>query len=178
MKLLIKNITCILSKQEVKVAMENHAARPLIVQIGEVKLPGDFTTIRNYPSRANQFSNDPHIVTEKEMNLVKKLESLVFDMIYCNDELPQTKYSAFISKNIGVNYTYLSKLFSKVKSITIEHYIIAHKIERVKQLLLNDDLTLSEIAWKLHYSSTAHLAAQFRKVTGQTSTLFRKLNGK
>jgi AraC-like DNA-binding protein len=157
-------MSCILSEKEVKVVMESPATRSLIVQIGEVK--------------GNFFPNTHKLVTEKENTLIKKIESLVFNMIYCTDELPPTKYSDYISKNLGVNYTYLSKLFSKVKSITIEHYIIAHKIERVKQLMLDKDLTLSEIAWKLHYSSTAHLAAQFKKVTGQTSSFFRKLHGK
>ena len=94
-------------------------------------------------------------------------------MIYA-DELPNTKYSHYISKKLKVNYTSLSKFFSKVKKITIEQFIIAHKIERVKRLLLYNELTLSEIALKLDYSSTAHLSAQFKKVTGITPSIFKK----
>jgi len=88
--------------------------------------------------------------------------------------LPVIKYSSYISSKLKTNYTYLSKIFSKVKNITIEHFIIIHKIERVKQLLLYNEFTLSEIAWKLHYSSTAHLSAQFKKITGITPSLFKK----
>ena len=99
-------------------------------------------------------------------------------MIYYREELPNTNYSYYISKKLKINYTYLSKFFSKVKKITIEHFIINHKIEMVKQLLSYNELTLSEIALKLNYSSTAHLSAQFKKVTGITPSIFKKLKYK
>ncbi|MGB5556334.1 MAG: helix-turn-helix domain-containing protein, partial [Flavobacteriaceae bacterium] len=97
----------------------------------------------------------------------------ILDLIYHSNELPTMNYSQYISSELGVNYTYLSKLFSKVTSTTIQQFIIMHKIERVKELLIYDELTLSEIAWKMHYSSTAHLSAQFKKVTGLTPTDFK-----
>jgi AraC-like DNA-binding protein len=122
--------------------------------------------------------NDFDVVAAKELILIEKIKSVIIEMIHDSDELPNIKYSEYLSKKLKVNYTYLSKLFSKAKNTTIEHFIIAHKIERVKQLLLFNEFTLSEIAWKLHYSSTAHLSAQFKKVTGLTPSRFKKLKYK
>ena len=121
---------------------------------------------------------DFELVNNKESVLVEKIRYLVIEMIYYAEELPETNFSDYIGNKLHLNYTYLSRCFSKIKSITIEHFIIAHKIERVKQLLLYNDMTLSEIAWKLRYSSTSHLSSQFKKVTGLTPSLFKKLKSK
>ncbi len=95
------------------------------------------------------------------------------EMIHYSDELPKVKSSEYISKKLGYDYTYLSNLFSEVQGTTIEHFIILHKIEKVKELLAYNELTLTEIAALMQYSSTAHLANQFKKVTGLTSRHFK-----
>ena len=110
--------------------------------------------------------------------MIEKIKCIIIEMIHYSDDLPCTNYSNVISEKIMCNYESLSKLFSKIKGITIEQFIIANKIEKAKQLLLYNELTLSEIAWKLHYSSTAHLSAQFKKITGITPTLFKKSGNK
>ena len=99
-------------------------------------------------------------------------------MIHHTDEIPKTNYSEYLSEKLGYDYTYLSNMFSEVKGITLQHYIIKHKIERVKELLLYDELNLTEIAYKLHYSSSAHLSNQFKKVTGLTPSYYKKLKEK
>ena len=91
------------------------------------------------------------------------------------DEFPEINFSVFLSEKLNHNYTYLSNLFSEVKGTTIEHFIILHKIERVKELIVYDELNLTEIAFKLNYSSVAHLSNQFKKITGLTPTFFKKL---
>ena len=96
-------------------------------------------------------------------------------MIHYSDEGPKTNFSHYLSSKLNYDYNYLSNLFSEVKGTTIAHFIIAHKIERAKELLVYDELTLTEIAEKLHYSSVAHLSNQFKKVTGLTPTHFKKL---
>ena len=96
-------------------------------------------------------------------------------MVHYTDELPKTNFSNYLSKKLDYDYTYLSNLFSHVKGTTIEHFIIVHKIERVKELLVYNELNLTEIAWKLHYSSVAHLSNQFKKVTGLTPTHFKMI---
>src|SRR4029078_13467660 len=91
---------------------------------------------------------------------------------------PLLNFSAYLSEKLGYDYNYLSNLFSEVKGTTIEHFIISHKIERAKELLIYDELTLTEIAEKLHYSNVAHLSNQFKKVTGLTPTFFKKMKHK
>ena len=99
-------------------------------------------------------------------------------MIHYSDEIPQVNYSNYISEKLGYDYTYLANTFSEVKGITIQQFIIIHKIERVKELLLYEELTLTEIAYQLHYSSVAHLSNQFKKITGLTPTYFKNLGKK
>jgi AraC-like DNA-binding protein len=110
----------------------------------------------------------------KRIILAEKVRNLIIEMIHDSFELPSVNYSEYISRNLCVNYTLLSKSFSKICGTTIEQFIINEKIEKVKKLLTHNDLTLSEIAWKLRYSSTAHLSAQFKRITGITPSVFRK----
>ena len=96
-------------------------------------------------------------------------------MIHYSDEVPRESYSDYISKKLDYDYTYLSNVFSEVKGITIQQFIIMHKIERVKELILYNELNLTEISYKLHYSSVAHLSNQFKKITGLSPSFFKKL---
>jgi Helix-turn-helix domain len=165
------------SKNEVTAIIENVGLRPVAVDIGEVEIH-EKLSINNYCALKEALrENDFELVHDKEIVLIEKIKCLVIEMIY-SEELPDTNFSWYLSNKLKVNYTYLSKFFSKVRKITIEQFIITHKIERVKQLLLFKELTLSEIALKLNYSSTAHLSAQFKKVTGITPTIFKKLKYK
>ena len=112
---------------------------------------------------------------DKRSILIERIKTTIIEMVHHSDELPKVNYSAFISDKLNHDYTYLSNIFSETKGITIQQFIIIHKIEKVKELLLYNELTLSEIADKLHYSSTAHLSAQFKKITGLTPTFYRQL---
>jgi AraC-like DNA-binding protein len=115
---------------------------------------------------------------DKKAMLIEKIKIVITEMIHYSDELPKVNYSEYISNIMGYDYTYLANIFSEVKGITIEHYIIAHKIERVKELLLYDELNLTEISYKMNYSSVSHLSTQFKKVTGLTPTFFKNLKNK
>jgi AraC-like DNA-binding protein len=174
LKLYIKNMSGPLSKRAVMAALQKLGLHSLSVETGEVEIEEELSIKKVTVLKENLLLTGYELLTNKEHILIEKVKSLVIEMVHYSDELPKTNYSSYISKRLRVNYTYLSKLFSRVKNITIEHYIIAHKIERVKQMLLVEGLTLSEIAWKLQYSSTAHLSAQFKKVTGYTPSLFKK----
>jgi len=118
------------------------------------------------------------VMDDKKSDLIEKLKELVFEMIALEEEHAPKRYSDFISDRLSNNYAHLSHLFSEATGITIEHFIIAQKIEKVKELLLYEELTLTEIAYKLNYSSVAHLSAQFKKVTGLTPTFFKNLKRK
>jgi AraC-like DNA-binding protein len=117
------------------------------------------------------------LLEDRKAILVEKINTLVIELIHYTDKMPNLKYSSFISEKLGYNYTYLANLFSEVKGITIENFIIMHKIERVKELLIYDELNLTEISYLLEYSSVAHLSKQFKSVTGLTPTFFKNLKG-
>ena len=162
------------SKSRVMAVIQNMGLHPILIEIGEVEIE-EKLSIKKYDTLKEELlREDFELIIDKATILVEKIRSLVIEMIHYSDEVPNINFSDYISQRLQVNYTYLSKFFSRITSITIEHFIIAHRIEKVKQLLLYNELTLSQIAWKLHYSSTAHLSAQFKKVTGSTPSDFRK----
>ena len=115
---------------------------------------------------------------DKKAMLIEKINNVITEMIHYSDEAPKMNYSDYISEKLKYDYTYLSNLFSEVKGITIQQFIIVHKIERVKELLLYDEMNLTEISYKLHYSSVAHLSNQFKKVTGLSPSQFKNLKDK
>lgn len=174
MKAFIKNMTTVPTQKQVKSIVENLGLQLVSIDIGEIEIGEMLSDQQYHQLQENLHQNDFELISGKENILTEKIKNVIIEMIHYSDEMPVIKYSSYISSKLKTNYTYLSKIFSKVKNVTIEHFIILHKIERVKQLLLYNDLTLSEIAWKLHYSSTAHLSSQFKKITGITPSLFKK----
>ncbi|WP_344827053.1 AraC family transcriptional regulator [Rurimicrobium arvi] len=115
------------------------------------------------------------LLEDKKNILIEKVKNVIIDMIHHSEELPQENYSVFISEKMGYDYAYISGIFSEVKGITIQQFIILHKIERVKELLLYNEQTLTEIAYMMHYSSVAHLSNQFKKTTGLTPTFYKRI---
>src|SRR4029078_6161347 len=118
------------------------------------------------------------LLDDKRSILIERIKNVITEMIHYSDELPTQNYSDYISEKLEYDYTYLSNIFSEVKGITIQQFIIIHKIERVKELLLYDELNLTEISYKLHYSSVAHLSNQFKKITGLSPSFYKKLKQK
>jgi YesN/AraC family two-component response regulator len=115
------------------------------------------------------------LMENKNLRIIEKIKQAVHQMIISVDDMPKSSFSNYISSKININYTVLSNLFSGIQGITIEKYVIAQKIERVKELLVYDKLSLGDIAFKLQYSSVAHLSNQFKKVTGLTPSFFRQI---
>jgi AraC-like DNA-binding protein len=171
-------MTTVPSQRQVKSIVEDLGLQLVSIDIEEIEVAEILSDQQYVKLKESLHQNDFELISGKENILTEKIKNVIIEMIHYSDEMPVIKYSSYISSKLKTNYTYLSKIFSKVKNVTIEHFIILHKIERVKQLLLYNDLTLSEIAWKLHYSSTAHLSAQFKKITGVTPSLFKKLEYK
>jgi AraC-like DNA-binding protein len=99
-------------------------------------------------------------------------------MVHHSDEMIKINFSNFLSEKLNHNYTYLANLFSEVQGTTIEHFIISHKIERIKELIIYGELNITEIAWKMGYSSVAHLSNQFKKSTGLSPSHFKQLKNK
>ena len=115
---------------------------------------------------------------DKKAVLIEKVKNVIIEMIHHSKELPSINYSDFISQKLNFDYTYLSNLFSEFQGTTIQQFIIIHKIERVKELLMYEELNLTEISYKMQYSSVAHLSNQFKKITGLSATQFQKLKDK
>jgi AraC-like DNA-binding protein len=146
------------------------------ISLGEVNVLENITQKQREELNAILMRSGLELMDNKKAILIEKIKGIIIEMIHYQEEIPRTNFSVFISEKINLDYTYLSTLFSEVTGTTIEHYIISHKIERAKELLLYDELNLSEIALKLHYSNVAHLSNQFKKVTGLTPTFFKKMH--
>lgn len=124
------------------------------------------TTLKNYGFE---------LICNKNNRIVEKIKASVFQLVYNSDDVQKQNFSSFLSASVNRDYTYLSNLFSSIQGMTIESYIIHQKIARIKELLVHENISLSNIAFKLKYSSVAHLSNQFKKVTGLTPSFFKKL---
>ena len=178
MKLFIKYMVSIRCKMLVKAKLERLGLHHTAVELGEVEILEDITQAQRDQLNSSLKKAGLELMDDKKAMLVEKIKNVIIEMIHYADEPPLTKYSVFLSEKLNYDYTYLANLFSEVRGITIEHFIIIHKIERVKELLVYDDLNLTEIADKLHYSSVGHLSNQFKKTTGLTPSHFRKMKEK
>jgi len=159
----------------VKAALDSLGLHYGAVELGEVEIKENINPDDREKFRKLLLVSSLELMDDKKSMLIEKIKNLVVEMVHYTDELPDINISDFISEKLHHDYTYLASLFSETTGTTIEHFIIAHKIERVKELLLYDELNLTEISYKLNYSSVAHLSNQFKKVTGLTPTYFKQL---
>ncbi len=177
-KLYVKYMVSLRCKMVVKEELENLGLHTVAVDLGIVEIVGNITPEQREHLRINLLKSGLELLDDKKTILIEKVKSLIIEMIHYSDELPKVNYSDYISEKIQYDYTYLSNVFSEVKGITIQQFIIVHKIEKVKELLLYDELNLTEISYKLHYSSVAHLSNQFKKVTGLSPSFYKQLKQK
>jgi AraC-like DNA-binding protein len=162
----------------VKEELKKLGLKYVAVDLGMVEILEDITKKQREQLKKNLLKSGLELLDSKKSILIEKIKNTITQMIHYSDELPLVNYSDYISKKLGYNYTYLANTFSEVKGITIQQFIIIHKIERAKELLLYNELTLTEIAYKLHYSSVAHLSNQFKKVTGLSPSFYKQLKEK
>ncbi len=174
MKLYIRNMACESCKVLVKEEIEKMGFHPLRVELGEVDVKEKLTEKQQTQLSASIQKAGLELVKNKEGILVDQIKAVILDYLENMDRI-KSNLSVYLSKKLNYDYSYLSSYFSAVHATTIEQYTIALKIERVKELLILDDLTLTQIADKLHYSSVAHLSQQFKKVTGLPASHFKKL---
>ena len=165
-------------KMIVKSELEKMHLQFTVVELGEVEITGELSSEQQQELKTSLLKSGLELLEDKKSMLIEKIKNIVVEMIHYSDEAPLLNFSSYLSEKLNYDYNYLSNLFSEVKGTTIEHFIIAHKIERAKELLIYNELTLTEIAEKLHYSNVAHLSNQFKKVTGLTPTFFKKMKHK
>lgn len=145
------------------------------VELGEVEIIENITPDERELLKKALALSGLELMDDKKAILIERIKGVIIEMVHYAEEQPKYKFSEYLSEKLQYDYTYLANLFSEVTGTTIEHFIISHKIERVKELLIYDELNLTEISYLLNYSSVAHLSMQFKKVTGLTPTFFKKL---
>jgi AraC-like DNA-binding protein len=150
----------------------------ILVDMGVVDLMENITSEQRDQIRTALLKSGLELMEDKKAVIIEKIKNVIIEMVHYTDELPKVNFSEYLIEKVNYDYTYLANLFSEVQGITIEKFIIMHKIERVKELIIYDELNLSEIAWKMHYSSVAHLSNQFKKITGLTPSHFKRLKDK
>lgn len=174
-RIYIKNMVCDRCKMVVKSEFEKLNITPLSVDLGEVVLrePLDESQKQQLAERLDSLGFS--LIDDRKKRLIEQVKTLIIQLVHYDNNRLKVNLSAYLSEKLHHDYNYISNLFSEVEGITIEKYFIAQKIERVKELLVYDELTLSEIAFQLNYSSTAHLSNQFKKVTGLTPSYFKQI---
>lgn len=174
----IKNMVSLRCKMMVQEELRKLGLGYITVELGAVELLEKITKQQREALKANLLESGLELLDDKKSILIEKIKNVITELIHYSDELPNVNFSDYLSKKLQYDYTYLANTFSEMKGITIQQFIILHKIEKVKELLLYGELNLTEISYKLHYSSVAHLSNQFKKVTGLTPTAYQQLKNK
>jgi len=174
MKLFIKNMVCPRCIKVVREELEKLGLHLISVELGEVELSENPSSDIISKIREVLIENGFELIEDKSAKLIEDIKKEIINTIQIDEQKPNTNLSSFLEKTLNKDYSYLSSLFSSKENITIEHYYILQKIEKAKELLKYDELTLSEIAYKLGYNSVNHLSSQFKKITGMTATEFKK----
>jgi AraC-like DNA-binding protein len=178
MKLYIKYMVSLRCKMIVKEELHKIGINDAVIILGMVETATDLNAEQCQHFADCLKQSGLELMDDKKAILIERIKNVIIEMVHYSDQLPATNYSDYISKVLHHDYTYLSNIFSEVKGITIQQFIILHKIEKVKELLLYDELSLTQIADKMHYSSVSHLSNQFKKITGLSPSFFKLMKQK
>ncbi len=165
-------------KLAIKEALKNIGLHFIVVDLGEVEIMENITMNQRTRLKNNLLDSGLELMDDKRAMLIEKIKNVIIEMVHHSEEIIKVNFSDYLSEKLNPDYTYLSNLFSKVQGSTIEHFIISHKTERIKELIIYGEHNITEIAWKMGYSSVAHLSSQFKKVTGFSPTHFKNLKNK
>lgn len=175
MKLYIKNMVSNRCKMIVKSELEELGLHYIMVELGVVEIMEDITTEQRKLFENHLLQSGLGLLEDKKSVLIEKIKNIIVELVHYSEKQLEINFSDYLSEKLNYNYTYLANLFSENQGTTIEHFFLSHKIERVKELLVYDDISLTEIAYKLHYSSVAHLSNQFKRMTGLTPSQYKQL---
>ena len=165
-------------KMAVKEELKKLGLHFIVVDLGEVDIMENISAGQREQLKAALLNSGLELMDDKKSMLIEKIKNVIIEMVHHSDELIKTNFSTFLAEKLTHDYTYLSNLFSEVQGTTIEQFIISHKIERIKELIIYGELNITEIAWKMNYSSVAHLSNQFKKVTGLSPSHFKQMKDK
>jgi AraC-like DNA-binding protein len=175
MKLYIKYMVSLRCKMVVHQELEKLDIKNARVDLGVVELFNDISAAQRRKLKENLLKTGLELLDDKKSILIEKIKNAVTEMIHFSEALPKENFSEYISKKLGYDYTYLANTFSEIKGITLQQFVIINKIEKVKELILYDELNLTEISYQLNYSSVAHLSNQFKKITGLSPSFYKQL---
>ena len=178
MKLYIKYMVSTRCKMVVKEELKKLGLHFIVVDLGEVEVMEDLSEEQKEELKIVLLNSGLELMDNKKGILIEKIKNVIVELVHHSEELPRTNFSNYLTERLHHDYTYMANLFSEVQGTTIEQYIISHKIERIKELIMYDELNITEIAWKMNYSSVAHLSNQFKKVTGLSPSHFKQLKNK
>jgi AraC-like DNA-binding protein len=150
----------------------------IVVDLGEVEIMENISDEQRIELKTALLSSGLELMDDKRAILIERIKNVIIEMIHHSDEMIKMNFSDFLSEKLHHDYTYLANLFSEVQGTTIEQFMISHKVERIKELIIYDEMNISEIAWKMNYSSVAHLSNQFKKITGLSPSHFKQLKVK
>ena len=150
----------------------------IVVDLGEVDIMENITEEQRVQLKLELLDSGLELMDDKRAMLIEKIKNVIIEMVHHSEEAIKVNFSDYLSEKLNHDYTYLANLFSEVQGTTIEQFIIGHKIERIKELIIYGELNITEIAWKMNYSSVAHLSNQFKKVTGLSPSHFKQLKNK
>ena len=175
MKLFIKYMVSNRCKMAVNELFRELGLHVLSVELGEVEVSDSISENDFISLKRGLYDLGFELIEDKRTLLIERIKKTVIDMVHHSDEIIKVNFSDYLSEKLNYDYTYLANIFSEVQGLSIEHYIISHKVERIKELIIYDELNITQIADKMNYSSVAHISMQFKKVTGLTPTSFKKL---
>jgi AraC-like DNA-binding protein len=165
-------------KMIVKEELKKLGLHFILVELGEVDIMENITESQREQLKASLLADGLELMDDKKSMLIEKIKTAIIEMVHHAEEMPKINFSYFLSEKLNYDYTYLANLFSQVQGTTIEQFIIKHKVERIKELIFYNELNITEIAYKMNYSSVAHLSSQFKKVTGLSPSQFKGLKDK
>lgn len=178
LKIYIKYMVSTRCKMAVKEELRKLGLHFILVNLGEVEIMEDISAEQREQIKTALSRSGLELMDDKRAVLMEKIKTIIIEMVHHTDEILKTNFSVFLSDKLNHSYTYLANQFSEIQGTTIEQFIISHKIERIKELIIYGELTITEIAWKMNYSSVAHLSTQFKKATGLPPSHFKQLKDK
>jgi len=178
MKLYIKYMVSNRCKMVVKDELKKLGLHFVLVDLGEVDIMENISFEEREQLKTALLDVGFELMDDKRAVLIEKIKNAIVEMVHYTDEPIKINFSDFLSEKLNHDYTYLANLFSEVQGTTIEQFVISHKIERIKELIIYGELNITEIAWKMNYSSVAHLSNQFKKMTGLSPSHFKQLKDK
>ncbi len=177
-KLYVKYMVSLRCILKVKEELKKLGIWYVVVDLGVIEILEEISDEQREQLKINLKKSGLELLDDHKSILIERIKNVVVEMIHYSEELPKVNFSDYISEKLGYDYTYLSNIFSEVKGITLQQYIITHRIEKVKEMLLYDELNLTEISYRLQYSSVAHLSNQFKKITGLTPSFYKQMKNK